>query len=30
MTDTRQPAVVVTGVRKSFGETAVLDDVDLR
>ena len=29
MTDTRQPAVVVTGVRKSFGETAVLDDVDL-
>ena len=29
MTDTRQPAVVVTGVRKSFGEKAVLDDVDL-
>ena len=29
MTDTRQPAVVVTGVRKSFGETAVLDGVDL-
>jgi len=29
MTDTRQPAVVVSGVRKSFGETAVLDDVDL-
>ena len=29
MTDTRQPVVVVSGVRKSFGETAVLDDVDL-
>jgi ABC-2 type transport system ATP-binding protein len=29
MTDTRQPAVVVTGVRKSFSETAVLDGVDL-
>ena len=29
MTDTRQPAVVVTGVRKSFGETVVLDGVDL-
>jgi ABC-2 type transport system ATP-binding protein len=29
MTDPRQPAVVVTGVRKSFGETAVLDGVDL-
>ena len=29
MTDTRQPAVIVTGVRKSFGETAVLDDVGL-
>ena len=29
MSDTRQPAVIVTGVRKSFGETAVLDDVDL-
>jgi energy-coupling factor transporter ATP-binding protein EcfA2 len=29
MTDTRQPAAVVTGVRKSFGETVVLDDVDL-
>ena len=29
MTDTHQPAVVVTGVRKSFGETAVLDGVDL-
>ena len=29
MTDPRQPAIVVTGVRKSFGETAVLDGVDL-
>jgi ABC-2 type transport system ATP-binding protein len=29
MTDTRQPAVVATAVRKSFGETAVLDGVDL-
>ncbi len=29
MTDTHQPAVVVTGVRKSFGETVVLDGVDL-
>jgi len=29
MSDTPQPAVIVTGVRKSFGETAVLDDVDL-
>ena len=29
MTATRQPAVVVTGVRKSFGETVVLDGVDL-
>ena len=29
MTDRRPPAVVVTGVRKSFGETAVLDGVDL-
>jgi ABC-2 type transport system ATP-binding protein len=29
MTDTRQPAVVVSGVRKSFGETVVLDGVDL-
>ena len=29
MTDPRQPAVVVTGIRKSFGETAVLDGVDL-
>jgi ABC-2 type transport system ATP-binding protein len=29
MTDTRQPAIVVTVLRKSFGETAVLDGVDL-
>src|SRR5262245_48045910 len=29
MTDTREPAVVATGVRKSFGETAVLEGVDL-
>jgi len=29
MTDVRQPALVVTGVRKSFGETVVLDGVDL-
>jgi ABC-2 type transport system ATP-binding protein len=29
MTDTRQPAVIATGVRKSFGETVVLDGVDL-
>src|SRR5262245_14638525 len=29
MTDTHQPAVVVTGVRRSFGETVVLDGVDL-
>ena len=29
MTDARHPAIVVTGVRKSFGETAVLDGVDL-
>jgi ABC-2 type transport system ATP-binding protein len=29
MTDTDRPAVVVTGVRKSFGETVVLDGVDL-
>jgi ABC-2 type transport system ATP-binding protein len=29
MTDTHQPAIVVTGVRKSFGETVVLDGVDL-
>ena len=29
MTDTPQPAVVVTGVRKSFGDAAVLDGVDL-
>jgi ABC-2 type transport system ATP-binding protein len=29
MTDSRQPAVVVTDVRKSFGETVVLDGVDL-
>ena len=29
MTDARQPAVAVAGVRKSFGETAVLDGVDL-
>jgi ABC-2 type transport system ATP-binding protein len=29
MTDTRQPAVVVARVRKSFGETTVLDGVDL-
>jgi ABC-2 type transport system ATP-binding protein len=29
MTDSHQPAVVATGVRKSFGETVVLDGVDL-
>src|SRR5262249_3511670 len=29
MTETRQPAVAATGVRKSFGETTVLDGVDL-
>jgi ABC-2 type transport system ATP-binding protein len=29
MTDTRQRAVVVTGLRKSFGEAVVLDGVDL-
>ena len=29
MTNLRQPAVVTTGVRKSFGETVVLDNVDL-
>jgi ABC-2 type transport system ATP-binding protein len=29
VTDTRQSAVVVSGVRKSFGDTAVLDGVDL-
>jgi ABC-type molybdenum transport system ATPase subunit/photorepair protein PhrA len=29
MTDTRQPAVVATAVRKSFGEATVLDGVDL-
>jgi ABC-2 type transport system ATP-binding protein len=29
MTDSRESAVVVTGVRKSFGETVVLDGVDL-
>jgi ABC-2 type transport system ATP-binding protein len=29
MSEPRQPAVVVSGVRKSFGETAVLDGVDL-
>jgi ABC-2 type transport system ATP-binding protein len=29
MNDLRQPAVVTTGVRKSFGETVVLDGVDL-
>jgi ABC-2 type transport system ATP-binding protein len=29
MTDTRQPAVIATGVRKSFGETVVLEGVDL-
>src|SRR5262249_57759920 len=29
MTDTRQAALVVTGVQKSFGETVVLDGVDL-
>jgi ABC-2 type transport system ATP-binding protein len=29
MTDTRQPAVAVTGMRKSYGETVVLDRVDL-
>jgi ABC-2 type transport system ATP-binding protein len=29
MTDSHQPAAVLTGVRKTFGETAVLDGVDL-
>jgi ABC-2 type transport system ATP-binding protein len=29
MTDSHEPIVVVTGVRKTFGETAVLDGVDL-
>jgi len=29
MIDPRRPAVVVTGVRRSFGETVVLDGVDL-
>jgi ABC-2 type transport system ATP-binding protein len=29
MTHTRQPAVVAKGIRKSFGETTVLDGVDL-
>ncbi len=29
MTHSREPAVVVTGMRKSFGETVVLDGVDL-
>jgi len=29
MTDSHQPAVVLTGVRKTFGETVVLDGVDL-
>jgi ABC-2 type transport system ATP-binding protein len=29
MTGARRPAVVVTGARKSFGETVVLDGVDL-
>jgi ABC-2 type transport system ATP-binding protein len=29
MTDTHQPTIVVTGVRKSFGETVVLDGVEL-
>ena len=29
MTDTRQPAVLVTRLQKSFGETPVLDNVDL-
>ncbi|HEY7397108.1 MAG TPA: ATP-binding cassette domain-containing protein [Gaiellaceae bacterium] len=29
MKDARQPAVVVTGLRKSFGETTVLDGIDL-
>jgi ABC-2 type transport system ATP-binding protein len=29
VTDTRQPAVVVTGLQKAFGETPVLDGVDL-
>ena len=29
MSDTHQPAVVATAVRKSFGETTVLDGVDL-
>jgi ABC-2 type transport system ATP-binding protein len=29
MTDLRQPAIATTGVRRSFGETLVLDAVDL-
>jgi ABC-2 type transport system ATP-binding protein len=29
VSDLRHPAVVATGVRKSFGETVVLDGVDL-
>ncbi|HWB23585.1 MAG TPA: ATP-binding cassette domain-containing protein [Gaiellaceae bacterium] len=29
MTDTHQPAILATGVRKSFGEAVVLDGVDL-
>ncbi len=29
MSEVRAPAIAVTGLRKSFGETAVLDDVDL-
>ena len=29
MSGPREPAIVATGVRKSFGETLVLDDVDL-
>ncbi len=29
MSGTRQPAIVASGVRKSFGETVVLDGVDL-
>jgi len=29
MRDLRQPAIVATGVQKSFGETVVLDSVDL-
>jgi ABC-2 type transport system ATP-binding protein len=29
MTDSRQPAVVLTGLRKTFGEKPVLDGVDL-